>query len=68
MNQPLGDWAGHAAEIRETLAILEGGGPPETIAVTLALAAELGRMLGIDLSPLWATLLLGVLLRLFHFA
>jgi len=51
MNQPLGDWAGHSAEIRETLEILEGGGPAETIGVTLALAAELGRMLSVDLSP-----------------
>jgi thymidine phosphorylase len=50
MNQPLGDWAGHAAEIRETLDILEGGGPAETIDLTLDLAGELGRLLGIDLS------------------
>jgi pyrimidine-nucleoside phosphorylase len=50
MSQPLGDWVGHAAEIRETLEILEGGGPEETIEVTLALAGELGRMLGVDLS------------------
>lgn len=51
MNQPLGDWAGHAAEIRETLDILEGGGPEETLELTLALADELGRLLGVDLSP-----------------
>ncbi|MEZ5314342.1 MAG: hypothetical protein R2862_12225 [Thermoanaerobaculia bacterium] len=51
MNQPLGDWAGHAAEIGETLEILEGGGPPETVELTLALAGELGSLLGVDLSP-----------------
>ncbi|MGE0640464.1 MAG: thymidine phosphorylase [Thermoanaerobaculia bacterium] len=50
MNQPLGDWAGHAAEIGETLEILEGGGPPETVELTLALAGELGSLLGVDLS------------------
>jgi pyrimidine-nucleoside phosphorylase len=49
MSQPLGDWAGHAAEIREALDCLDGGGPEETVALTLALAAELGSLLGVDL-------------------
>lgn len=48
MSQPLGDWAGHACEIRETLDCLEGRGPRETVELTLALALELGRSLGLD--------------------
>lgn len=50
MNQPLGDWVGHASEIRETMELLAGGGPAETRELTLALAAELGRLLDADLS------------------
>ncbi len=46
MNQPLGDWAGHASEIREVLDCLAGGGPRETIDLTLALALSLGRQIG----------------------
>ena len=49
MSQPLGDWAGHAAEVREALDCLEGSGPRETVALTLALAAELGVLLGVEL-------------------
>ena len=49
MSQPLGDWSGHAAEVREALDCLEGGGAEETVALTLALAAELGGLLGVDL-------------------
>ena len=45
MNQPLGDWAGHSCEIREVLDCLAGGGPPETLDLTLALALALGRQL-----------------------
>ena len=46
MNQPLGDWAGHSAEIREVLDCLEGRGPRETVELTLALALALGRQIG----------------------
>ncbi|MEO7793685.1 MAG: thymidine phosphorylase [Thermoanaerobaculia bacterium] len=46
MNQPLGDWAGHACEIREILDCLEGRGPRETVDLTIALALSLGRLLG----------------------
>jgi pyrimidine-nucleoside phosphorylase/thymidine phosphorylase len=48
MNQPLGDWAGHASEIREVLDCLEGGGPRETVELTLALALALGGQIGAD--------------------
>jgi pyrimidine-nucleoside phosphorylase/thymidine phosphorylase len=48
MDQPLGEWAGHAAEVREALDCLEGGGPPETLAVAVALALELARLVDAD--------------------
>jgi len=48
MSQPLGDWAGHACEVRESLDCLEGRGPRETVALTLELALELGRSLGFE--------------------
>lgn len=50
MNQPLGDWAGHACEVREVLDCLEGRGPAETVDLTLALALALGRQIGADWS------------------
>lgn len=45
MNQPLGDWVGHHAEVREALEVLEGRGPRETRELTLTLACELLRLL-----------------------
>jgi len=50
MDQPLGDWVGHAAEVMEALACLEGRGPVETTQLTIALALELGRLIGRDWS------------------
>ncbi len=50
MSQPLGDWVGHAAEVREALACMAGAGPEETVELTLALALELGALLGADLT------------------
>ncbi|HSM14969.1 MAG TPA: thymidine phosphorylase [Thermoanaerobaculia bacterium] len=49
MSQPLGDWVGHAAEVREALDCLEGAGPEETLRLTFALALEIGALLGVDL-------------------
>lgn len=46
MNQPLGDFVGHTAEVREALAVLEGGGPQETRWLTVKLAMELASLLG----------------------
>lgn len=46
MNQPLGDWAGHACEIREVLDCLEGRGPRETVDLAIALALALGGEIG----------------------
>jgi thymidine phosphorylase len=58
MDQPLGEWAGHAAEVREALDCLEGGGPRETVELTVALALELARLTGagLDDGALRATL------------
>jgi thymidine phosphorylase len=48
MSQPLGRWAGHACEIRESLDVLEGGGPADLREVTLVLAASLLNLLGLS--------------------
>lgn len=48
MNQPLGDWAGHACEVAEALDCLAGRGPRETVDLAIALARELGHALGVD--------------------
>jgi thymidine phosphorylase len=50
MSQPLGEWAGHAAEIRATFDCLEGRGEPDLIAVVLALAGEMAALVGQPLS------------------
>jgi pyrimidine-nucleoside phosphorylase len=49
MDQPLGEWTGHAAEVREALDCLEGSGPRETVDLSIALALELARLIGADL-------------------
>jgi thymidine phosphorylase len=41
MNQPLGQMIGNAVEIRESLEVLKGGGPPDVVALTLELGARL---------------------------
>jgi pyrimidine-nucleoside phosphorylase len=46
MSQPLGRWAGHAAEVLETLQCLAGEGPEDLMAVTFALAGEVSRLVG----------------------
>lgn len=48
MSQPLGEWVGHVAEIRETLECLEGRGSQNLMKVTMALARELVSSLGSD--------------------
>jgi pyrimidine-nucleoside phosphorylase len=41
MNQPLGRAFGNTVEVNETMAALQGGGPPDLTDVTLSLGAEL---------------------------
>jgi pyrimidine-nucleoside phosphorylase len=46
MNQPLGRWVGHAAELMESIDCLEGKGPADLVEVTLALSEEVARLAG----------------------
>jgi pyrimidine-nucleoside phosphorylase len=46
MNQPLGRWVGHSAELMESIECLEGKGPADLVAVTLALCEEGARLSG----------------------
>jgi thymidine phosphorylase len=48
MNGPLGATAGNALEVAESLDVLAGGGPPDVVELTVALAAEMLRLAGID--------------------
>lgn len=50
MSQPLGRWAGHTAEIRESLDCLEGRGPDDLMEVVYTQCEELSDLLGERLS------------------
>jgi pyrimidine-nucleoside phosphorylase len=50
MSQPLGRWAGHAAEVLESLETLSGEGPDDLVEVTLALGEEVACLVGQPLS------------------
>ena len=51
MTIPLGNTAGNALEIEETLECLAGGGPSDLREVTLALAEEMLDLAGVDTDP-----------------
>ena len=51
MNQPLGEWVGNAAEVREALEILSDRGPASTREVTLALGGEMLALAGAASDP-----------------
>ncbi|HZC53692.1 MAG TPA: thymidine phosphorylase [Mycobacterium sp.] len=48
MNRPLGATVGNALEVAESLEVLAGGGPPDVVELTLALAGEMLELAGID--------------------
>jgi thymidine phosphorylase len=51
MSEPLGRTAGNALEVAESLEVLAGGGPPDVVELTVALAREMlaaGGITGVD--------------------
>ncbi len=51
MSQPLGLTAGNALEVRESLEVLQGGGPRDVVDLTVALAIEMLQAAGVDADP-----------------
>jgi thymidine phosphorylase len=51
MSTPLGLTAGNGLEVREALEVLAGGGPPDVVELTLALAREMLDLAGVDADP-----------------
>jgi thymidine phosphorylase len=51
MDTPLGRAVGNAVEVAESEATLRGDGPPDLVAVTLELAAEMLRLAGLSADP-----------------
>ncbi|MFP3900206.1 MAG: thymidine phosphorylase [Acidimicrobiia bacterium] len=51
MEQPLGRACGNAVEVAEAVEVLRGGGPPDVVDVTLALAREMVALAGLDTDP-----------------
>jgi len=48
MNRPLGTAIGNSLEVAEALDVLAGGGPPDVVQLTVALATEMLELAGID--------------------
>ncbi len=51
MSTPLGLTAGNALEVLESVEVLAGGGPPDVVELTLALAREMLTAAGSDVDP-----------------
>jgi len=50
MSAPTGVMVGNALEVREAIDVLRGGGPPDTVAITVALGAEMLLLAGVERS------------------
>src|SRR6185436_5571246 len=48
MSTPLGLTAGNALEVRESVEVLAGGGPPDVVELTVTLAREMLAAAGLD--------------------
>lgn len=65
MDTPLGNEVGNANEIKESIAVLRGEGPPDLVEVTYALGLEMLNVAGVDSGRLAATITNGTALDLF---
>jgi len=50
MTSPTGVMVGNALEVREAIDVLRGGGPPDTVEITVALGAEMLLLAGVEKS------------------
>jgi thymidine phosphorylase len=51
MSTPLGLMIGNALEVQESVEVLQGGGPADVVDLTVELASEMLRLVGIDADP-----------------
>ncbi|HEV7650095.1 MAG TPA: thymidine phosphorylase [Actinophytocola sp.] len=51
MSAPLGRAVGNAVEVAESVEVLQGGGPPDVVELTVALASEMLSLAGIAADP-----------------